>query len=61
MRVTLAITLGLIGLEIVRFLLFLVCRLFGYSIWIFPDLVIKRVWAAMLFRRFLPADLGGGR
>lgn len=38
MRVTLAITLGLIGLEIVRFLLFLVCRLFGYSIWIFPDL-----------------------
>ena len=38
MRVTLAITIGLIGLEIVRFLLFLVCRLFGYSIWIFPDL-----------------------
>lgn len=41
MRVTLAITLGLIGLEIVRFLLFLVCRLFGYSIWIFP-----RPWTA---------------
>lgn len=38
MRTTLAITIGLIALEIVRFLLFLVCRLFGYSIWIFPDL-----------------------
>ena len=38
MQTTLAITIGLIALEIIRFLLFLVCRLFGYSIWIFPDL-----------------------
>ena len=32
------LTLGLIGLEVVRFVIFLVCYLFGYRIWIFPDL-----------------------
>ena len=32
------LTLGLIGLEVIRFAIFLVCYLFGYRIWIFPDL-----------------------
>lgn len=32
------LTLGLIGLEVIRFVIFLVCYLFGYRIWIFPDL-----------------------
>lgn len=38
MRLTLALTVFLIALEVIRFIIFLVCRLFGYSIWIFPDL-----------------------
>lgn len=38
MRLTLALTVFLIALEVIRFVIFLVCRLFGYSIWIFPDL-----------------------
>ena len=29
------LTLGLIGLEVIRFVIFLVCYLFGYRIWIF--------------------------
>lgn len=32
------LTLGLVGLEVIRFVIFLVCYLFGYRIWIFPDL-----------------------
>lgn len=29
---------AMIALEVVRFLIFLVCYMFGYRIWIFPDL-----------------------
>ena len=28
----------MLGLEIIRFILFCVCYLFGWRIWIFPDL-----------------------
>ena len=28
----------MLALEVIRFIIFLVCYLFGYRIWIFPDL-----------------------
>ena len=34
----LGITILLLGLEVIRFIIFLICYLFGYRIWIFPDL-----------------------
>lgn len=30
--------IGMIALEVVRFLIFCICYLFGYRVWIFPDL-----------------------
>lgn len=35
---SIVLLVALIALEVVRFLIFLVCYLFGYRIWIFPDL-----------------------
>ena len=35
---SIVLLVAMIALEVVRFLIFLVCYLFGYRIWIFPDL-----------------------
>ena len=38
MHILFVITVVLLAIEVLHYLVFLVCRLFGYSVWLFPDI-----------------------
>ena len=52
------LTLGLIGLEVIRFVIFLVCYLFGYRIWVFPHLARAATRLFAVFTPLLSVEVG---